>query len=214
MLRHFHMECQLKNRALVVESQPASGDMWQITFATGDRPGLFAMITGVLWVVGLNILSADIFTRPTGVALDVLRVERIPDPPRTQELLEKIRTDLEKSLSDSDYFGELVALKGKPSLLQQKNVPVMEDRIVIDEEGSDFYTIIEIYTWDRPGVLHAITRTRFELEVSIQLAKISTPGAQVADVFYVTDMGGNKLESREFHERICAQLLACLLQTP
>jgi [protein-PII] uridylyltransferase len=93
-------------------------------------------------------------------------------------------------------------------------VPVAEDRIVIDEDGSDFYTIIEVYTWDRPGVLHAITRTLYELDISIQLAKISTPGAQVADVFYVTDLEGNKLVHQDIQERIRAQLLSCLLQTP
>lgn len=214
ILRHYRMEKALEDELLVVETQPSEGDMWQITVATRDRPGLFSMITGVLWVAGLNILSADIFTRPSGIALDVLRVERIPDPLRAQETMDRIRTDLGKSLRDRGYFEALMASKGKPSLLQQKNVPVMEDRIVIDEEGSDIYTIIEVYTWDRPGVLHAITRTLYELKISIQLAKISTPGAQVADVFYVTDLEGNKLARSEVHERVRAQLLGCLFMIP
>ncbi len=214
ILRHYRMERHLEKQILVVETQRAEGEMWQITVATRDRPGLFSMITGVLWVAGLNILAADIFTRPSGIALDILRVERLPDPLRSRELFQKITKDLENSLTDRSNFVELMAAKEKPSLLQQRNVPVAEDRIVIDEDGSDFYTIIEVYTWDRPGVLHAITRTLYELDISIQLAKISTPGAQVADVFYVTDLEGNKLVRQEIHERIRARLLGCLLQTP
>jgi [protein-PII] uridylyltransferase len=160
-----------------------------------------------LWVRGLNILSADIFTRESGIALDVLLVERLPDPLHPEELWEKIDADLVQSLSDRAYLDELLDGKRKPSLLQQKGLPRKEDRVVVDEEASDFYTIIEVYTWDRPGVLHAITNTLYELGVSIQLAKISTPGAQVADIFYVTDLSGNKLMDVELHHTIRDRLL-------
>ena len=61
------------------KAEPVEGEMWQTTVITRDRPGLFALITGVLWARGLNILSADIYTREPGVACDILRVERIPD---------------------------------------------------------------------------------------------------------------------------------------
>jgi [protein-PII] uridylyltransferase len=158
----------------------------------------------------LNILSADIFTRESGVALDVLLVERLPDPLHPGELWEKVESDLVRSLHERAYLNEIVESKRRPSLLQQKSVPRKEDKVIVDEEASEFYTIIEVYTWDRPGVLHAITNTLYEQDVSIQLAKISTPGAQVADIFYVTDMSGNKLIDPELHQRIRAKLIECL----
>jgi [protein-PII] uridylyltransferase len=210
ILRHYQMERDLAERPLVVMAQRMEAEMWQLTVATKDRPGLFAIITGVLWLRGLNILSADIFTRESGVALDVLLVERLPDPLHPQELWEKIEHDLTRSLADRAHLDELLSDKRKPSLLQQKCLPRKEDRVVVDEEASDFYTIIEVYTWDRPGVLHAITNTFYELGISIQLAKISTPGAQVADIFYVTDLSGNKLMDVEAHLRIRDRLLDCL----
>jgi len=184
--------------------------MWQLTIATHDRPGLFAIITGVLWLRGLNILSADIFTRESGVALDVLLVDRLPDPIHATELWHRIEHDLVQSLNGRAYLDELLAERRRPSLLQKKGLPRKDDRVVIDEEESDFYTIIEVYTWDRPGILHAISQTLYELGISIQLAKISTPGAQVADVFYVTDMTGNKLMLPELHENLRERLIACL----
>ena len=214
ILQHFQMEKELAvHPPLVLMTRKLDGEMWQLTVATRDRPGLFAMITGVLWLRGLNILSADIFTRESGVALDVLLVERLPDPLHPEELWGKVESDLVRTLSEQTYLNELLADKRKPSLLHQKSFPRKEDKVVIDEEASDFYTIIEVYTWDRPGVLHAITNTLYQLGISIQLAKISTPGAQVADIFYVTDLSGNKLNDPAAHERIRDKLIECLSTT-
>lgn len=210
MLQHYRMEKDLDGRPLLLRTRQMDGEMWQLTVATRDRPGLFAIITGVLWLRGLNILSADIFTRESGVALDVLLVERLPDPLHAGELWEKVEYDLVQSLADRAYLNGLLAERRRPSLLQQKGLPRKEDKIVVDEDASEFYTIIEVYSWDRPGVLHAITNTLYELDVSIQLAKISTPGAQVADIFYVTDMSGNKLIHPELHESIRERLIECL----
>lgn len=213
IVRHFELERTLADNPVAVHARKSEGEMWQFTVATRDRPGLFAMITGVLWVRGLNILSADIFTTESGIALDIVTLEKLPDPLHPDELWEKIRSDLGRSLTEKDYFDDLLAPKRKPSLLQQKCVPRKSDIVLVDEEGSDFYTIVEVYTWDRPGVLHAITRTLYELGISIQLAKISTPGAQVADVFYVTDLSNNKLLDYELHEKIRQGLLECLSMT-
>lgn len=210
IIDHYRMEVQLGERPLVLEAKLKEGEMWQVTVATRDRPGLFAIITGVLWVRALNVLSADIFTRESGIALDVLLVERLPDPLHPEELWKKVESDLLLSLQDRTHLERLLAEKRRPSLLQQRCLPRKEDRVVLDEEASDFYTIIEVYTWDRPGVLHAITDTLFQLELTIQLAKISTPGAQVADVFYVTDLSGNKLKDPRLHQNIRQKLLECL----
>jgi [protein-PII] uridylyltransferase len=53
-------------------------------------------------------------------------------------------------------------------------------------------TIIEVFTRDRVGVLYAITQTLAELGLDISLAKVSTEGEKVADVFYVT-RGGKRI---------------------
>ena len=53
-------------------------------------------------------------------------------------------------------------------------------------------TIVEVFTRDRVGVLYAITQTLADLGLDISLAKVSTEGEKVADVFYVT-RGGKRL---------------------
>ncbi len=210
ILKHYGMEKELAQKTVSLRAERAEEEMWQVTVVTRDRPGLFAMIAGVLWSRGLNILSADIFTREPGVACDILIVERLPDPLHPEELWQKVESDLRDSLADPSYLDEILEPRRRPSIIQPRCVPRQGDKILIDEEGSDFYTIIEVYTWDRPGVLHSITNTLYELGLTIQLAKISTPGAQVADVFYVTDLAGDKLMDYETHERIREKLLDCL----
>ena len=73
--------------------------------------------------------------------------------------------------------------------------------------------MIEVYTWDRPGVLHTITDALFKLGITIQYAKISTPGAQVVDIFYVTDLSSEKLMRFERHEEVRGKLIECLSAT-
>ena len=58
-----------------------------------------------------------------------------------------------------------------------------------DNAASDDFTVIEVYTKDRPGVLFTITYWLSKLDYSIHLAKISTDVDQVADVFYVRGCG-------------------------
>jgi [protein-PII] uridylyltransferase len=210
ILKHYEMEKQLTQRAVCFKAEPIEDQMWQTTVVTRDRPGLFALITGVLWARGLNILSADIYTREPGVACDILRVERVPDPLRSEELWGKVESDLVRALADSSYLDEILENRRRPSVLEAKSRPRKDDKVVIDEEASDFYTLIEVYTWDRPGVLHTITNALFELEINIQLAKISTPGAQVVDIFYVTDLSGEKLINYDRHEQVKEKLLGCL----
>jgi len=210
ILKHYGMEKELAQCPVRFKAEPNEGGMWQTTVVTRDRPGLFALITGVLWARGLSILSADIYTRETGVVCDILRVERVPDPLHSEELWNKVETDLIRALADSSYLDEILQNRRRPSVLDLKCQPRKEDRVVIDEEASDFYTLIEVYTWDRPGVLHKITNALFKLEINIQLAKIATPGAQVVDIFYVTDLSGEKIMNLDVHERIREKLLECL----
>lgn len=67
--------------------------------------------------------------------------------------------------------------------------------ITFDNEGSDIYTIIEVDTRDRPGLLFDLTRTLANSNIYIASAVIATYGEQVVDSFYVKDMFGLKFHS-------------------
>jgi [protein-PII] uridylyltransferase len=80
----------------------------------------------------------------------------------------------------------------------------------VDNTSSDRYTIIEVYTSDRPGLLYAITHTLLQLQLQVFLAKISTRVDQVADIFYVRTMDGRRVEDPEQIEEIKQALLFSL----
>ena len=66
-------------------------------------------------------------------------------------------------------------------------------------------TIVEVFTRDRVGVLYAITQTLADLGLDISLAKVSTEGEKVADVFYVT-RGGQRLTDAADRALLVARL--------
>jgi [protein-PII] uridylyltransferase len=88
------------------------------------------------------------------------------------------------------------------SSLLQRHVPKVPTVIQIDNEASDNLTIVEVFTEDRIGVLFTITYALHQLGLSIHVAKISTNVDQVADVFYVTDADGRKIEDPDRLEAI------------
>jgi [protein-PII] uridylyltransferase len=104
----------------------------------------------------------------------------------------------------------LVEKRAKSVLLVAKAKPRFPSRIEIDNEVSKDYTVLDIYTHDKVGVLYQITRTLSDLGLYIGVAKISTKVDQVADVFYVRDIFGHKITSEEKLAEIRNQLLAAI----
>jgi [protein-PII] uridylyltransferase len=76
-----------------------------------------------------------------------------------------------------------------------------------DNSTSERFTVLDIFAADRMGLLYAISRTLFELGLSVWVAKIGTYLDQVVDVFYVTDQEGRKIENEERLQHIRTRLL-------
>jgi [protein-PII] uridylyltransferase len=171
-----------------------------VKICTWDRAGLFGKITGTLSAAGLNILSAQIFTRTDGVALDMFFV----NDARTGNLAARDQHDKFAALLEKVLNGEAVDL---PALIARQitNRPVysayagerMATEIHFDNEASDTRTIIEIETEDQLGLLYAISQTFFELAVDIAGARIVTERGAAIDSFYVRELDGAKVESSE-----------------
>jgi [protein-PII] uridylyltransferase len=86
--------------------------------------------------------------------------------------------------------------------------------IRFDNTGSDIYTIIEVETRDRPGLLYDLSRTLTANNVSIASAIIATYGEQAVDVFYVKDLFGLKLHSEAKRRTLDARLRAAITPMP
>ena len=182
-----------------------------VVICSDDRPGLFAAITGVLTSLSLNILNARIFTASDGRILDVFRISHSgrPELVMAESKWTKFTTVLDSVLEGKTDVVSLVDA-AKPSLYLLKRAPKVSTVINIDNEASDDFSIVEIFTDDRMGVLFNITHSLHLLGLSIHVAKISTNVDQVADVFYVTDSSGKKIAGTERVEEVRSYLFQSL----
>ena len=176
----------------------------EFTICTQDRPGLFAMITGVLTAHGMNIVGARITTSRGGIALDSFRLGHIDAREMVLEdaRWERVQQVLGKVLCRELDVETLVASSRRPSILEPPARGDVTTEVIADNEVAADYTILDVITRDRVGVLFTITHTLHRLGLVIHLAKITTQVHQVFDVFYVTDTGGEKITDADQLQRV------------
>ena len=104
---------------------------------------------------------------------------------------------------------EIVGGRGSSPWAERPS-PAVSTEIAIDNRASASQTVIEIVTRDRPGLLFALANALHELGLSIAVAKINTEGNRVADVFYVTEAGGAKIEPGARTQEIRGRLIEVL----
>ncbi len=167
----------------------------EFTICTPDRPGLFAMITGVLTAHWMNIAGARISTSRGGVALDSFRIAHVDQRERVLEAerWERVESALTRVLRGDVDVAQLVSASHAPSILEPRARRRVATEVVVDNAIADDYTVLDVITQDRVGVLFRITHALHRLGVVIHLAKITTQVDQVFDVFYVTDAAGEKI---------------------
>jgi [protein-PII] uridylyltransferase len=182
----------------------------ELAIAARDRPGLFAMITGVLAAEGLNILTARIATSSDGIALDAFRLTRPGDDPALDpERWERLEGTLRDVLRGTVDVESLVQASMRPWSVRKprRRVPTT---IEIDNDVSEAYTVLDVTTGDRVGLLFTITNCLYHLWVQIHLAKVTTMVTQALDAFYVTDHEGRKIEDPARLDEIRTALIAVL----
>ncbi|MCF6180004.1 MAG: HD domain-containing protein, partial [Geopsychrobacter sp.] len=196
--------------ALEVEQHPEH-NYTELTLATLDSPGLFSHIAGVMAAHAINILGAQIHTRKNGLVLDVLQVTSA-----TEEAVEndskwqRIEKDLTAVVEGRLFVDDLLERQRTPSFMVTREKPLRPSRVALSNDVSDQYTVVDIYAHDRIGLLHDITRTLTKLGLYIAVSKISTKVDQIADVFYVSDIFGQKIGQPEKLQKIEEELLRCL----
>ncbi|NJM81738.1 MAG: [protein-PII] uridylyltransferase [Tabrizicola sp.] len=175
-------------------------DATRACFALVDHPGIFSRLAGALALVGANVVDARTYTSKDGYATAVFWVQDIEGRPYEAARLPRLRGMIEKTLR-----GEVVAreaLKDRDKVKKREREFRFPTHVTIDNEGSDIYTIIEVDTRDRPGLLYDLTRTLAHNNIYIASAVIATYGAQVVDTFYVKDMFGLKLHAKPKQEAL------------
>jgi [protein-PII] uridylyltransferase len=170
---------------------------------TQAKPGLFMQVTGVLAALGLEVLNAQIMTLSDGIVLDIFSVndtdcEGQPSEFRFLEVAQEIQGVVQEESSVEQVFER----RRRLTFGRQFPTGRRPTEVLIDNEVSDAYTVMDVFADDKPGLLFVLAKTLVQLDLSIHMARIGTRLDQVVDVFYVTTAAGEKILSAEALQQI------------
>ena len=192
----------------VLFSHEQNRESWSILVMAKDRPGLLARIFGVLALHNLNVLAAKIFTWDDGTAVDAIEVSSAITESYDGQDWEAMENELHLAIKQRlglEYrlSRKLEPLRNRPQGVQQR----LAAKVTIDNQASELYSVIEVFSKDRVGILYDITKTLSDFGISVYRARIGSKADQVVDVFYVLDYDGKKIEDPDFKKELQQGLL-------
>jgi [protein-PII] uridylyltransferase len=199
-------EVEMKSLATEVGTDEFQG-VTELTVVAPDHPRLLSIIAGACATAGANIVDAQIFTTTDGLALDTISISRAFD--RDEDELrraERVAKVIEKALRGEIRLSDAMAEKTRTPSNREKTFPLAPD-VMIDNNLSNQYTVIEVSGLDRPGLLYDLTSALSRLNLNIGSAHIATFGEKAIDAFYVTDLTGLKVTNQTRQAAIRRALL-------
>jgi [protein-PII] uridylyltransferase len=195
--------------ALKWHSKPDQGhsEFW---ICTWDRAALMAKIAGSFATASINILSADVYTRVDNLMLAIFRVCDTSFRPVSDERdLQQVESVLQASLEKIDYdFSPLMEKAKKRTAFHLPIGLELPTKLMISNEINSGYTVIDLQTADRLGLLYDVLICLSRAKVNIALSRIATEKGAAFDSFYVTDLEGRKITDAATLRRLQTSLLA------
>ncbi len=207
---------RLRPVAASVQHRPGLGYS-DVVLTARDRPGLLATIAGVFAANRIDIQHAEVFSTGdgadldwlAGLALDVFEIRGPEEGPVEPVRWRAARGDLARVLSGEESLDALMARRLHASTVPRKPLPRVPTKVVIDNESARAHSVVDVFTADRVGLLHTLSRTFFELGLNVDLARITTEGHRAADAFYVRTADGRRLEG-DLAARVVAAVTAAV----
>lgn len=195
--RHVRMQWQLQHTTEPFVSEASVKDRnVEITLVSWDTPALLSRTAGVLTLHDLNIVGAQVFTMNNGVTLLIFQC-RLAEATEGSPDWTRVWRDMRRLLEGKLALDYRIAAHAASREALAAPFQATPSKILIDNESAARYTILEVFTTDRIGLLYAITRTLLELQIRVYVAKITTKIDQVADVFYIRTHHGDKVTDPE-----------------
>ncbi len=172
------------------------------------RSGIYYRITGLLASLGLHIRTADIKHLDDSFVWYWFQFEdpNLSELPADDYLI-RIREQAKKLADGKEEKPPSFPLRWQENPERSKNLPKPPIRVTIDNQTADWATVIDVFAYDRLGLLYQISKRIYELNLDVRFARIATFGMQTIDVFYVTDEYGQKIFDRKRLVRIRRALL-------
>ncbi len=154
-----------------------------------DRRQLLAKIAGSFATVPINILSADIYTRGDNLVLDAFHVCSTTSQAVTDRNdMAQVEVTLRAALGNENFdFTPLLEKARRQHVYRVNRALDFPTRITLDSQAHPTYTLIEIETPDRLGLLYDLLSCLVREGVYIAFSRINTEKGAAIDTFYVAD---------------------------
>ena len=159
----------------------------QLTIWSKKQAVGFPEICGKLSSASINIYSGRITVLKKNLSLYTFEVNRFGKSTFNDR---RIWSTIQDELQKKDFKIEENKI---PKNITNLNGAKIKTKIKIDNNSSKNFTIIELTSADKPGLLYQISKNLKGLGLTVGLVKISTRRGSVDDSFYVKKLNGQKL---------------------
>ncbi|HEX9964646.1 MAG TPA: [protein-PII] uridylyltransferase [Allosphingosinicella sp.] len=171
-----------------------------------DRPGLFYHLSAAISLPGANIIDARIHTTQDGMAVDNFLVQDSRGGPfADRHQLKRLEESVLRAVEGQEPAMERLEAKALPLL--RAEAFAIQPAVFVDNEASGRYTVVEVNARDRAALLSGLARAIYESKAAIHSAHIATYGERAVDVFYLTDLHGEKIDNPARLKALNAHLL-------
>lgn len=175
-----------------------------VSVVTGDRPGLLTVLAGVLAVNGIGVRTADVYTSDDGFALDVMAVADSHDDFVSDAKWARVAGDVEAALAgELDLEGRLAERARRYDRETGEEV-----HVAVDDESSDWYSVVEVRAPDRVGLLSDLAAVLTDEGLDVHFAKVATEGGAARDSFSVRRDGDKVSDPEGLAAAVSAALAA------
>jgi [protein-PII] uridylyltransferase len=176
VLEDYRLVQRVKESGFSMRIDSSQAGVVEMSICALDCPGLFSRVVGFLSAKGLNIVNGRIFTGNNGIVIDKIAVSNWEDV-----WWDGIVNDLEEGLKG-------IIIDRKPVNIIRRCIKAespFDVFIELDNEVSDEFSLIEIFSPDRLGLLYDISDVMYRKGVNIISARINTEAGLAQDLFYV-----------------------------
>lgn len=180
---------------------------------SSKRSGIFYKVAGTLSSMGMHIHGADI--KPIGedrvwywIQFEDPKYSEVPSDERLQEIKDRVNAQfLETEKLEFRFpavwkkIDKVAARVARPEL-----------QVKIDNDTVSSATIIDVFSFDKVGLLYQISKKIHGLDLDVTYARTISYGTQVIGVYYVTDENGNKIRDRGRLEKIKKEIYLALIE--
>jgi [protein-PII] uridylyltransferase len=201
ILKHLAVIHEAQGKLSLVRELDTSEPYFELCVVADDRPGLLSYIAASLAAAKVKVIGAQIYSfQLPGApkrAVDMFWVRAGQESANARRLLPRVEQYLADILAGKVEAVDLIRGEKQSMRWNWRPAPAVETEILIDNRSATRHTVVEVITQDRRDLLFWLSAAMHREEITIDLAKINTEGERVADVFYVTNRDGSKLDEEQ-----------------